>query len=232
MIAANARTRRHVPLLTGVHHFRYPTFCRLAGVAASDASSVPPLPIDPADPSKDLYGNTSWPDIDGVDVSSLLLDPSVDGFGTNNFAAHPQLWLTGQVLLQNSSKLLVGQGFVGDSGEKTPGKDGWRYPNGTWITAADVGWKCGLAYKPTDPYIPCLFNESDIREMTDLAPTNPALITSLWAELNRTNLGVYASRSPANLLGPCAPKCAAKYWKSLGGSGDGPICGVPGCTAE
>eukprot|EP00041_Stephanoeca_diplocostata_P028726 m.830473 g.830473 ORF g.830473 m.830473 type:complete len:295 (-) comp23425_c0_seq45:1910-2794(-) len=43
----------------------YPTFCYLAGVNASDASPSPPLPIDPAHPTKDIYGNSSWPDIDG-----------------------------------------------------------------------------------------------------------------------------------------------------------------------
>jgi hypothetical protein len=43
---------------------------------------------------------------------------------------------------------VLGQGSVDDSGEKTPGHDGWRYPNGTWVTAAAVGWKCGLEFGP------------------------------------------------------------------------------------
>lgn len=190
---------------------------------------MPPLPIDPSNPSKDIYGNHSWPDIDGVDVSSFLLTPSKP---QNDFAAHDTLWVSGQVLLVGPKKLLVGQGFVQDSGEKTPGKDGWRYPNGTWITAADVGWKCGLAYKPHDPYIPCLFNESDIREMSDLAPANPDVVTTMWRELNTTNLGAFKSRSPASMLGPCNLQCARAHWKSIGASGNGPICGVPGCPAQ
>lgn len=33
------------------------------------------------------------------------------------------------------------------------------------------------------------------------------------------------------MLGPCNSKCAAQHWKALGGSGSGPICGVPGCAA-
>jgi len=210
----------------------YPTFCNLAGVVAADGSAVAPLPVDPGNPGKDIYGNHSWPDIDGVDVAPFLLDAAATArHGHSDFAAHPTLWVSGQVLLVNGTKLLVGQGFVGDSGEKTRDKDGWRYPNGSWVTAADVGWKCGLTYRPGDPYTPCLFDESDLREMTDLAPANRGTVTAMWRQLNTTNLGSFTARSPPSLVGPCNASCAARYWKAHGGCCGGPICGVPGCPA-
>ena len=204
----------------------YPTFCALAGVAPTDGSPVPPLPVDPADPTRDIWGNASWPDIDGTDVWALLTDPGSRG---GDWAAHPTLWISAQVLLNGSTKLLVGQGNVDDSGEKTPTKDGWRYPNGSWVPQPP-SWKCGLSYKPGDAYLPCLFDEADLREMQDIAPANPDVVAAMWGQINRTNLGAFTARSPASLLGPCNPECAASYWKSRGSrSGDGPTCGVPTC---
>ena len=98
------------------------------------------------------------------------------------------LLLVQQVFLQGQYKLLLGQGHMSDSGEKTPGKDGWHYPNGSWVTAADVGWKCGLAYKPGAAYDPCLFAEEDLREpsMHDSAFRIPTFCASacMYAPFN------------------------------------------------
>ena len=137
------------------------------------------------------------------------------------------------MIFNGSRKLLLGQGSVDDSGSKTKGKDGWRYPNGTWVTAADVGWTCGLSYGPEARYTPCLFDEDsdDVREMHDRAPAEPAAVSAMWQALNRTLLTAFTARSPPELLGPCNAACAAAHWRRLGGTGEGPICGVPGCPA-
>lgn len=133
--------------------------------------------------------------------------------------------------LFNEYKLLLGQGNVPDGGSKTKGKDGWRYPNGSWVTAADVGWKCGLTWKVEDPYNPCLFTENDIREQLNIAPSHGDLVQQLWAALNMSVATQFKARSPASLLGPCDPKCADKHWKSLSkGCSGGPVCGVPTCS--
>ena len=202
----------------------YVTFCNLAGAVASDDSPVPPLPVDPSNPNKDIYGKDSYPGLDGVDVWPLLTANRT----VLDFEAHPTLTVTAQVYLHYGVKLLLGQGNVGDSGEKTANKDGWRYPNGTWVTAADVGWKCGLAWKEGDPYIPCLFGESDLREEHDLAPNNGSIVKAMWEALNRSLLTSFKARSPNDLLGPCNPSCATQYWKTFGGR-DGPTCGVSTC---
>ena len=203
----------------------YATFCALAGADSHDDPPVPPAPVDPSDPQKDIYGNVSYPGVDGVNVWTYLTDPH----RTDDFIAHPTLAVTSQVLLSGPYKLLLGQGSVKDSGPKTKGKDGWRYPNGSWVTAADVGWTCGLAWGPDAVYDPCLFHESDVREQQNLAPQNKARVQSMWAELNRTLLTKFSSRSPAELLGHCDQACAHKHWHALGNTGGGPICGVPGC---
>jgi len=160
---------------------------------------------------------------------------------------HLSLSLSAQVLLKGPMKLLLGQGTVGDSGEKTepdwsggsPGKgqpptDGWHLANGSWVTATSVGWKCGMAHGAAAVYAPCLFNEStDLREEEDLslAPANAALLRDMEGQLSREALAAFTSRTPAEMLGKCDATCAKKYWKSLGSTaGNGPICGVPGCS--
>jgi hypothetical protein len=50
---------------------RYPTFAYLAGVSGTDDPPVPPLPIDPGNPTKDIYGNRSFPAVDGVNLWSV-----------------------------------------------------------------------------------------------------------------------------------------------------------------
>ena len=62
----------------------YPTFCYLAGVEPSDDSPTPPLPIDPANPTRDIYGSATWPGIDGVNVWDALMNPG----GYNETSVH------------------------------------------------------------------------------------------------------------------------------------------------
>lgn len=90
----------------------YATFCALAGVDASDDSSVRPLPVDPSlppllPPPKDIYGNHSWPGIDGVNVWTILTDTALRA---DRGAAHRSLTLSREVLLINGTlKLVVAQ---------------------------------------------------------------------------------------------------------------------------
>ena len=67
----------------------YPTFANLAGVDPNDDSPIPPLPVDPADPGKDIYGNVSYPGIDGTDIWPLLT-----GSPGSDFRAHMTLVAT------------------------------------------------------------------------------------------------------------------------------------------
>merc|ERR1719495_2579386 len=56
----------------------YPTFSNLAGVDPADDSPVAPLPIDPSDPTKDIWGDKAYPGIDGMDIWPYIIDPSMD----------------------------------------------------------------------------------------------------------------------------------------------------------
>lgn len=66
----------------------YPTFAALAGAQPSDDPLVPPLPIDPKDPGKDIYqGNKSFPPLDGVNIWPMLT-------GLSSVEPHRTLWLS------------------------------------------------------------------------------------------------------------------------------------------
>ena len=53
----------------------YPTFSWLAGVSGRDDAPIKPLPIDPTDPTKDIYQNfTSFPSVDGVNLWPFLIE--------------------------------------------------------------------------------------------------------------------------------------------------------------
>ena len=40
---------------------RYSTICVLAGASPKDDSPIKPLPVDPSDPTKDIYANGAFP---------------------------------------------------------------------------------------------------------------------------------------------------------------------------
>ena len=90
---------------------------------------VGPLPVDPSDPAKDIYGDHSYPGVDGVNLWPLLLDPS----NTNRSSAHPTLVLSKEVIIVGRYKLLVGQ-------------------NAGWDHSSDNGWK--QASPPPSPPLP------------------------------------------------------------------------------
>ena len=86
----------------------YATFCYLAGVPPSDASMIPPLPHDHNRPGTDLYSNTSYPDIDSVNLWPLLAQPSSFARGSP-WALHPSLQLSRHALLVEGYKLITRQ---------------------------------------------------------------------------------------------------------------------------
>ena len=115
----------------------YPTLCSLAGASPSDDPPVPPLPVDAAEPHRDIYANGSFPPVDGVDVWPMLMRPSMH----NESAAHPVLWLSKEVLLYQQYKLLVAQPSP-DTMSARSLHSGWKLPNGTWISGNPAIYGC------------------------------------------------------------------------------------------
>eukprot|EP00730_Choanoeca_flexa_P000411 TRINITY_DN10188_c0_g1_i2.p1 TRINITY_DN10188_c0_g1~~TRINITY_DN10188_c0_g1_i2.p1 ORF type:complete len:630 (+),score=107.24 TRINITY_DN10188_c0_g1_i2:2-1891(+) len=204
----------------------YPTFCNLAGADPHDDPPVPPLPVELANTSKDIYGNESYPSLDGVDIWPYLTNP--DLVGNNISVAHPYLVLTKEVILAGNYKLLVSQPNF-----KTQ-NNGWKYPNGSWVESDDADWPCSkqdgerTQILPGIPgQLPCLFNlVEDEREMRNIAHDNLELVQSLWRKLNETvlttfhhgssgpdgNPGNIERCSPPDLIGPCNATCAAAFF--------------------
>jgi arylsulfatase A-like enzyme len=229
----------------------YPTFCVLAGASATDDPPVSPQPIDPGNPAKDIYGNHSYPGLDGVDLMPYLLHPDT----ANRSSAHEYLVLSKEAVLFGAYKLLVAQNagwsHASDNGWKLAGPDGgwdgaaWTKPNAT-VPCMATDLPGNLATLPGVPgQLPCLFDlDTDTGERHDLGadPAEAPTIAAMWRELNNTVLTAYCkttsgssgggtgcNRSPDALLGNCNSKCAQAYWKFHFGTTEGPVCGVPGC---
>jgi len=213
----------------------YVTLCNLAGADPTDDPPFPPLPVDPSEPTRDIYGNSSYPSVDGIDAWPLLMGPPG--------AVHNRtLWLSNEVLLVGRYKIVVAQPNPAWM-VATSLNNGWKLPNGTWLPSDDAEYGCN-AFQQRQHFRPCLFDlASDPREQHNLAAREPQLLRELWRELNATRLTAFHARSPAVLLGPCDRTCAHLHWRKLGGTptsmaaeaeaGDiGPICGVPGCYGE
>ena len=230
-------------------------------MSGADDPVVKPLPIDPADPTKDIYMNfSSFPAVDGVNLWPWLMNPGA----ANRSSAHAALVLTKEVVIVGRFKLLVAQNFgwrhTSDNGWKKPGNNGtdpWK--GAEWITPT-TPYPCeatdGPGHLGTLPGIvgqlPCLFDlDADETEHTDLGADSDYLdlINSMWDTLNRTLLTAFCKNlstshlpgvatgcnsSPAKLLGPCNATCAKAYWNVKGHvdkGSSGPICGVPGCQS-
>jgi len=210
----------------------YSTFCFLANVSHTDDPPTPPLPIDPTDPNKDIYGTNSWPSVDGIVIWDFLMNPK----NHNITSAHPTLVLSHEVIIQGNYKLMTSQrGHTNQSHDVF--ENMWQDPQGNWF--APKGWTqtCGFpVYNKTSPIKamkPCLFDlASDMNETTDLGEAQPELLNSLWQQLNNTWLTYYHSRTPDAMLGPCNEECANSLWRQLsnGKNEGGPICDVPGCA--
>jgi hypothetical protein len=102
----------------------YSTICVLAGVDFADDSPIKPLPVDPAKPKQDIYSNGAFPGVDGVDLWPHWVTNPAPG---NASAAHPDgLWLSAEVMVRGSYKLVVSQ------------QDKAKTNSGPTL-----GWKCG-----------------------------------------------------------------------------------------
>lgn len=206
----------------------YPTLCSLAGVSGTDDPPVAPLPVDLSNPDKDIYGNSSFPPVDGVNIWPMLMDPS----SHNQSSAHTYLPLTKEVLLAGPYKLLVAQPHFKSQ------NNGWKYPNGTWTKSVEM--PCTHQDGPLDNILPgvpgqlpCLFHiTDDEREMHDLAPKKPNIVSELWRALNMSvltsflhgasgpvgNPGQISRCSPPEMIGPCNKTCAQQYFSKWDGN--------------
>ena len=236
----------------------YPTLATLAGADPADDPPAEPLPVSLADPARDIYGNASFPPVDGIDLWPYLMDPAAHV--GNHAAIHASLVLSKEVIIVGAHKLIVAQ----NHGE-VPFSD-WRQADGSWVlaTPATTPPCAHMAPPPSKTSLlaglppgagagarPCLFNiRADPSEKHDLGnaaphPTGsaarPAAAANLVAELWRAlNLTVLTSRdcsvtglggcSPAAMLGPCNERCAEAHWLAKYGDPIGPVCGVPGCA--
>jgi len=224
----------------------YATIASIAGADPADGPSVPPLPVDPSRPGMNIYGDDSYPAVDGVNIWPLLTAPG----SYNATSAHEYLTLSREVLVHGRYKLLVSQPLF-----KTQ-NNGWKQPNGTWVEADPADWPCAAqdlspltSFLPGVPgHTPCLFDlVADPGEHTNIAAQNGGLVRDLWARLNASVLtmrdcsgwsgpvpGPDGSCSPAKLLGHCDEGCANGYWQGrFGGPAkdQGPICDVPTCSS-
>ena len=78
--------------------------------------------MDPNDPLKDIYGNESFPPLDGTNVWPFLLHPD----NASSDAAHPYLVLSKEVVIAGRWKLLVSQPYFKSQ------NNGWKQPDGVW----------------------------------------------------------------------------------------------------
>jgi hypothetical protein len=92
----------------------------------ADDPAVPPLPVDPAHPAKDIYGNASWPGVDGVDVWPLLTN------GTCKTS--PQRTAAQLTAAAAAGTLLMGA----PTATEDPGCD--AHPDGLLISAQVLDW--------------------------------------------------------------------------------------------
>eukprot|EP00041_Stephanoeca_diplocostata_P005028 m.54816 g.54816 ORF g.54816 m.54816 type:complete len:557 (+) comp15529_c0_seq2:411-2081(+) len=217
----------------------YTTFCKLAGVEdCTDNSDIPPLPVDPNDPGKDIYGTEAYPGVDGVDIWDMLVNK--DKYTTT--AAHHTIVLSKEVIISGNYKLLTAQrGNTMQPHPLTHGEETWQDPTGKWFVPDGWVQTCGFPVyniygQTTGQFKPCLFDlTADRNETTDLSDVGHETMVRLWTLLNTTWLEYFHSRSPDALLGPCNMECAEKYWFNNTNSDNygtqGPYCGVPGCPA-
>lgn len=226
----------------------YATFSALAGIDPADDPPIAPLPADPSYPYKNIYGEKSFPPVDGVDVWPLITDPDAH---PDPAAAHPDgLVLSKEVVVIGRWKLLVSQPHF-----KTQ-QLGWKQPNGKWrapvgseavpCMTQDVGPAESALPVPTNSSAPtpCLFDLGiDPGEHEDVSQNHPEVVSRLWRILNVTVAGQRdcsgwsyegvpgveipgprqpdgsTSCSPPALLGPCDTECSESHWTRFGEKG-------------
>ena len=83
----------------------YATFAFLAGASTTDDPPTMPLPVDPSNPKLNIYGNSSFPPLDGRNVWPMLMSPSNYSIDS----VHKYLVLSKEVVVAGRWKLLVSQ---------------------------------------------------------------------------------------------------------------------------
>lgn len=208
----------------------YPTFCHLAGVDPGDDAPVAPSEtLRDSSEHDDIYGASSYPGIDGVNIWPHLSQPDKKKHSSD--AAHEQLVVTSEVLVAGRHKLVIAMPDPAIMKEKHV-ELGWRSPDGTWENTDAAKWSCST-FEDRRVFRPCLFDiEEDEREQTDLSSKFPLLTQTLWQKLNETLRTRYATRSPPELLGKCDTSCATKHFhiEAAKKHERHPVCGVPGCS--
>jgi len=221
----------------------YPTFSSLAGADPTDDPPVAPEPADVNEPRKNIYGDKSYPPVDGVDVWPLLMEP---GKHSALDAAHKHLVVAKEVLIAGKYKLLVSQPYFETR------ESGWKSADGVWEKTNDD--PCVSKNKgpddsdlpvPAPGKTPCLYDlVADPSERKNIAADHQDVLEELWAALNLTIAGQRdcngwsgpikgpdGSCSPAEFIGTCDKTCAEEKWTAYGNP-DGPIGGVPGCDSQ
>ena len=245
--------RRLLPS-TLVASARYATLCVLAGVDPADDPPAAPLPVDLKNTTKDIYGETSFPPVDGVDVMPFLLAPATSAPD----AAHEYLVLSKEVVVAGRWKLLVSQPAF-----KTQ-NSGWKDQNGTWRqpNATEMhdciaqnhapGGAAKVLPIPKKGGHACLFDvRADPGEHVDVSQSNLDVVKKLTAALNLAVLtqrdcsgwsyrdsdstydipgplqpdGTNSCSPPPTLIGHCDAKCANAHWKNTFG-----VCGLDACA--
>jgi len=226
----------------------YATFAFLAGASTTDDPPTMPLPVDPSNPKLNIYGNSSFPPLDGRNVWPMLMSPSNYSIDS----AHKYLVLSKEVVVAGKWKLLVSQPHFKSQNNGWKSREGvWRQPNTTETMPC-----MGQDVAPSKSSLPlpngtvCLFDvRADPGEHWDVASSNSDVVTELYASLNNAILGQrdcsgwsgpvpgpydpFRKRtgcSPPELMGVCNDACANAKWKAFDAKADGPICGVPGCV--
>ena len=171
----------------------YPTFIALAGGDGTDNPPKAPLAPDLTRPFRyNIYGNKSFPPVDGSNVWPLIVNPSAY---PDVGAAHNNLVLSKQVLIrQGRWKLLVSQPYFKSQ------NNGWKGPNGVWrnplpnetfpaCMEQDQPPESGLFFPVPGRvgHSPCLFDlRADPGEHVDLSAVYPEMVAQLWKHLNAT----------------------------------------------
>ena len=123
----------------------------------------------------------------------MLIDPPEP---TNYSAAHPTgLVLSKEVVILDQYKLIIAQNFG------WPPVNGWRNLDGSWVESQGNTDNASACLQPdvapsNDTYlgglpgrVPCLFDiRADMRELQDIATSEPAIVAKLWERLNLTVL--------------------------------------------
>ena len=179
-----------------------PTFCFLAGVDGSDDPPVEPAPVDPATPDRNIWGEHSYPPLDGVNIWPMLVSPA----GLGAAAAHKYLVLSKEVVVAGRHKLLVAQNDHGNPYSQ----NGWQDTAGAWhgqqmqlgCERIDLAGGLNGSLPGVPGHLPCIFDlsvdSSERHDLVSASASDPSrraatglLLQELWSVLNHTVLTAF-----------------------------------------